>query len=310
MATDSLISQAFILGAGLGTRLRPLTNFLPKPLVPVWNAPLISFAFDHLLHDLGTRHFMVNTHHAAGKYDELFPDKTYRGCRLEFRHEEVLLDTAGGLDNIRDWLPENAPFLVYNGDILTDLPLATAVEAHHRSGNLVTLILRSGGANSNVAFDTRTGKVTDMRNALQTQSTELFQFTGIYIVEPRFLSYLKPGKIESVVLPFLKAIQNEQKVGGVVIDTGRWSDLGDIPSYLAALELLAHTNFPSFGLEPNKCRIHPSAKIHETAVIDSTSSIGAEATIGAGTEVTRSVIWPQSVVGANEKIVDRVVLPF
>ena len=65
--------QAFVLGAGLGTRLRPLTEFLPKPLVPVCNRPLINYAFDHLMADLGVSRFLVNTHHCPDAYSEHFP---------------------------------------------------------------------------------------------------------------------------------------------------------------------------------------------------------------------------------------------
>jgi len=309
MPNQPTISHAFILGAYLGTRLRPLTEHLPKPLVPVWYSPLITYAFDHLIHDLGTEQFMVNTHHAAHKYQELFHDQTYRERPIDFRHESVLLDTAGGLDDIRDRLPKDRPFLVYNGDILTDLPLAPAVEFHQQSGNLVTLILRSGGANANVAFDSETGKVTDMRNALETNSNQLYQFTGIYLVSPRFLAYLKPGKVESIVMPFLKAIKNEHKVGGIVIDQGHWSDLGDVPSYLGALGLMATQGFPSFGLHPNKCRIHSSAKIDPSAEIDEYSTVGEGARIEAGSKLYKSCIWPTASVAQGRQVLNEVVIP-
>ena len=140
MTHQSNLSNAFILGAGLGTRLRPLTDHLPKPLVPVWNAPLITYAFDHLIHELDISRFMINTHHAAHRYNEHFPSRNYRGKELTFRHEEILLDTAGGLDNIRDWLPDSESIIVYNGDILSDLPLSDALEQHSGSGDLVTLV--------------------------------------------------------------------------------------------------------------------------------------------------------------------------
>jgi len=131
------IKKAFVLGAGLGTRLRPLTERLPKPLVPVWNRPLITYAFDHIISDLGIQDFMVNTHHCPSAYDDAFPDGKYGDASLSFRHEPVLLDTAGGIDNIRDWLGKEEPFLVYNGDILTNLPLQKAWESHQESGNSV-----------------------------------------------------------------------------------------------------------------------------------------------------------------------------
>lgn len=252
---------------------------------------------------------MINTHHAAEQYGNLFPNSEYRQRPLNFRHETTLLDTAGGIDNIRDWLPTEESFIVYNGDILTDLPLQQAAQVHNESGNLVTLVLRSDGDNCNVAFDPLTGKVNDMRNALGTNATELYQFTGIYFVSPTFLNYLSPGKIESVVEPFLKSITAEQGVGGVVVDDGHWSDLGDQPSYLGALKLMANNDFPRFGLQDNKCRIHPSATIASSASIDSLSTIGPEATIGNEAIITESVVWPYANVSNKSILAKQIVLP-
>ena len=95
------IKQAFVLAAGLGTRLRPLTDDLPKPLIPVGLKPLITFAFDHLIADLGVEEFIVNTHHCPEAYGEAFPTAEYRGRTLRFRHEPVLLDSAGGIKKHR-----------------------------------------------------------------------------------------------------------------------------------------------------------------------------------------------------------------
>src|SRR5204862_2326676 len=85
------IRTAFVLGAGLGTRLRPLTNRRPKPLIPVVNRPLISYAFDHLL-GVGVERLVVNTHWRAEAWQTAFPDSSYRGAPIAFRHEapEVL----------------------------------------------------------------------------------------------------------------------------------------------------------------------------------------------------------------------------
>ncbi|HPW22452.1 MAG TPA: sugar phosphate nucleotidyltransferase, partial [Smithellaceae bacterium] len=96
-----LIDTAFILGAGLGTRLRPLTENTPKPLLEISGRPIITYAMEHL-RAMGVRRFIVNTHHCAEKYSEAFPDNHYKGIPIIFRHEPVLLDTAGGIKNIED----------------------------------------------------------------------------------------------------------------------------------------------------------------------------------------------------------------
>ncbi len=274
--------KAFILGAGLGTRLRPLTENLPKPLVPVCNRPLITYAFDHLISDLDVGDFIVNTHHCPDEYGKAFPEGRYRDRDLQFRHEPVLLDTAGGIDNIRDWLPTDESFTVYNGDILTDLPLGDAWVRHLESGDLATLVLRSAGDELRVGFDPANGRVIDLRGLIDPDWTQRYQFTGIYFLSPEFLNFLKPGKIESVVLPLVEAVRKTNRVGGVVVDSGGWSDLGERDSYLDAL-----SRFAGFSE-----RISESSLIEEGVAIDDLSTIGAEAKIGQGASLSESVVWP------------------
>jgi aminoglycoside/choline kinase family phosphotransferase len=227
---DSKIRTAFILGAGLGTRLRPLTENLPKPLLPVGGRPLITYAMDHCL-SIGVERFIVNTHHCAEAYDKAFPGGSRRGAPILFRHEPVLLDTAGGLKNIDDLLEEAGTILVYNGDILSDLPLSQLVAAHAAGGREVTLALRSDGPIRNVCLDAR-GVTCDFRGLLGNPGVRRCLFTGIYIVEKRFLRRLTPGKVESVVPVFAEMIREAPgSVGSVVIDGGNWEDVGDMPAY-------------------------------------------------------------------------------
>ena len=304
------IRQAFVLGAGLGTRLRPLTERVPKPMIPVWNKPLLTYAFDHLIADVGVDSFMVNTHHCPEVYDEDFPDGTYSGAALTFRHEPVLLDTAGGIDNVRDWLPSgDDSFFVYNGDILTDLPLGPAIESHEKSGALVTMVLRSTGDALQVAWDEKSGRVADIRTAIGAGADlPRFQFTGIYLLRPAFLDLLTPGKIESVILPFLTAIRDHDAVGGVVIDEGRWSDLGNRTSYLdASISLAKDAGFPRYGRSEAMQRIHPEAVIDPAAIVDDASVIGPGAVVEAGAEVRDSVLWPESRVATGARITRGIV---
>ncbi len=297
------VRQAFILGAGLGTRLRPLTESLPKPLVPVWNRPLITYAFDHLICDLGVESFAVNTHHCPAAYDEAFPGGSYSSRPILFRHEPVLLDTAGGLDNLRDWLPRDEPFVVYNGDILTDLPLAPAVEQHLRSGDLATMVLRSHGEELRVGFDRDRGRVVDLRGVLAPDWPHRFQFTGIYVVSPEFLDHLTPRKTESVVLPMLEVIRTSGRIGGIVVDEGSWSDLGERGAYLGALALMVG-GFPRYGDRAvlTAGRLSAKARIAADAKIDAFSSVGDGAVVGAGAELMESVVWPGGVIAPKARL--------
>ena len=224
------IRTAFILGAGLGTRLRPWTKNIPKPLLAVRDRPLITFVMDHCL-SIGIERFIVNTHHCASAYGAAFPDGHYRGMPVIFRHEPVLLDTAGGLKNIEDLLKDDDTILVYNGDILSDLPLSSLKAAHAAGGREATLVLRSTGALRNVCLDER-DVICDFRDLLGNPGVRRCLFTGIYIVEKRFLTRLMPGKIESVIPVFLEMIRKTPgSVASIVIDTGHWEDVGDTEKY-------------------------------------------------------------------------------
>ncbi|MBU4073847.1 MAG: phosphotransferase [Proteobacteria bacterium] len=227
---EFIIRTAFILGAGLGKRLRPLTLDCPKPLLPIGGRPLITYVMDHCL-TVGVERFIVNTHHCAEAYDRAFPERSWRGWPILFRHEPVLLDTAGGLKNIEDLLDVRETLLVYNGDILSDLPLLGLLAAHKAGGREATLVLRSDGPLLNVALDAD-GAVCDLRDLLGNPGVRRCLFAGIYAVESRFLRRLTPGRIESVVPIFAEMLRERPgSVGSVLIDEGRWEDVGDPEAY-------------------------------------------------------------------------------
>lgn len=303
------MQKAFVLGAGLGTRLKELTEFLPKPLIPVYQRPLISFAFEHLRR-AGATEFIVNTHHCADAYHDHFPESHYKGNPLHFAHEEILLETGGGIDNVADHL-RGGDFIVYNGDILTDLPLAPAIAAHNASDNLVTLVLRSSGEALHIALNPAGGKITDISNRLLSGHAGKYQFTGIYICRPEFLERLYHGEKHSVILPFCDIIRDGHRLGGVVCDEGNWWDLGARETYLDAHAAIDSSDFPLYGSREEaaawKQRIHPSADISPDADIDDKSFVGRHAVIGQGARISNSLIWPNARVETNAALTNCIV---
>ena len=230
--SPSTITTAFILGAGLGTRLRPLTDACPKPLLPVRGRPLITYAMDHLL-AAGVKRFIVNTHHCAAAYEKAFPESCWRGFPIQFRFEPVLLNTGGGLKNIEDLLENDSALWVYNGDILTDLPLKRLLDGHREGGREVTLALRTTGSPRNVSLDAQ-GRICDFRFTLGRTAAQHGLFTGLYLVERRFLQMLHPGGREDVVAVFIDMVRKEPgAVHHVIIDAGTWHDIGSPEAYEA-----------------------------------------------------------------------------
>ncbi len=250
-----MLKTAFVLGAGLGTRLRPITNTVPKPMVPVWGKPLITFAFDHLIAELDIERFIVNTHHCPDAYAEAFPEQLYRNRELVFRHEPTLLDTGGGIANIRDLVPDDQSLIIYNGDILADFSLTQLRAAHHANGEeWTTLAVRTSGPALQVGIDISDGKIHDIRGILSKEkqiSTDRLtntQFTGVYIMGPAALSVLPPvDEPFSIVGEWMAGIRSGQNPHACIIDDGQWHDLGTIDALKEAHELLRHSEFPKYG---------------------------------------------------------------
>ncbi|MFN0125422.1 MAG: sugar phosphate nucleotidyltransferase [Verrucomicrobiales bacterium] len=291
MSGNSLPTHAFVLGAGLGTRLRPLTERRPKPLIPVWHRPLITYAFDHLL-GFGIQHLIVNTHWCPEAYDRAFPGRSWRGHPLTFRHEPVLLETAGGIANVADLLPGDRSFWVYNGDILATGQLQPALQYHLQSNDIATLVLRSHGSECVVAFDPAARRVHDLRHLLRSGRPATHQFTGIYLCRPEFLDFLTPGKIESSRTIFLDIIRRTGRLGGIVCDDGEWLDLGDRASYLDAHRRIAPhpppTAPPRVTLR-GTCAIAPDASVEPGAILED-CVVWSGARVRAGACLTRCIV--------------------
>ncbi len=287
-----MIRTAFVLGAGLGTRLKALTTSRPKPLIPVANVPLIEFAFQHVL-AAGVQRLVVNTHWRAERYAEFFPHADYRGAALTFRHEAPeVLETAGGIWNVRDLLG-GEPFLVYNGDILTTLDLHAAIAAHEAAGSEVTMVLRSSGGPLQVAFDAASGRVRDIGGRVDAAAGPRFLFSGIYLVNPEFIARIPAGEKISVVPIFCDMIRAGARLGGVVLDDGVWWDLGDRTNYLAV-----HRD-PLALRESAAPWIHPAATVHPTAQISGFTAIGRGAEIGADARLHDCLIWNDAQIAAG-----------
>ncbi len=308
------LPRAFVLGAGLGKRLRPLTEAVPKPMVPVFQKPLITFAFDHVRAALGIRQIIVNTHHRPESYTERFAGQRYEDITLTFRFEPELLETGGGIKNIEDLLKgQEEPLLVYNGDILTDLPLGKLLEHHLALGRpAATLALRQGGGPQQISFDEGSGQVIDIRGRLQPGREGNALFSGLYLVEPRFIKdELRAGEIESVVEAFLRVIENgRDSIGGVFLDEGQWWDLGTREQYTGVHRELPAIAFPStYKASPPgwKKPVHENALIHPTAQLHGSCIIGAGAQIGERAVLADTIVWPGAEVAAEAQLNDCIV---
>ena len=308
---SAAVRTAFLLCAGWGQRLQPLTNQIPKPLVPICGVPLCEFALSRIA-SLGVERIVINTHRLADEFIRLFPEyprpSRYQGVPVLFRHEPVLLETAGGLKNIEDLLLPG-PVLVHNGDILAELDLAALCDAHTKSGALCTLALRSSGGPLQVGFDAGSGLVTDIRGELGS-SAPRFLYTGVCVVEPALLSRIPAGEPLSFVPVWLDALRAGERIGGVILDGGVWRDIGNMEEYLRVHADLAsgavRIASPSGDADWPQWRM-PGVSVGKNASLAGWNWLGPDCQVREGAKVENSVLWAGAVVESGARVSSSVV---
>ena len=292
---DVPLKSAFVLGAGLGTRLRPLTATRPKPLMPVFGKPLITFALDHL-RSIGIESFVINTHHLPAQFEELFGSGEYAGRRVKLVHEPVLLETGGGIKNAERWIG-NGAFIVYSGDILTDIDVAALVEEHFRRNNDVTLALRRTGLASGVAF--RDGKVLDI-GGKRGQPGE-YDFANVSVWNAAIYARIPTGTKISFVPVLVEWMAQGGRIGGLALEERQWFNIGSRAEYLAVHRFIAEKSWkPDYVNAPGwPAGVAPSAAIASTARISGTTAIGTGAVVGEGAVLEDCILWENAEIASG-----------
>jgi mannose-1-phosphate guanylyltransferase len=239
--------KAVVLCAGLGTRLRPLTNSWPKPAMPLLGQPLLRYSLG-LLRRAKAQWVGINTHHLPKIMEAVAGSECRRaGIDVELTRERVIQGTAGGIRAFRKWLKDDV-FLVINGDTLFSFELEPLLSAHRTSGALATMILMTmpaGERYAAVEMD-RDGRVWRIAGkGVETAELEPWHFTGVHILNPEifdFMSRAGPEDINHDVYP--RILQQGRVIRGHVV-SGCWSDLGTAARYLRTQGDLLSGRMPS-----------------------------------------------------------------
>jgi len=309
-----------ILAAGLGTRLRPFTKTVPKPLLPVANRPLLEYTLA-LLAGAGITEVIINTHHLAEEMEEGLRRAETSGVKVHLSRERRILGTGGGPKKAAPFL-EGDTFLVLNGDFLIDIDLRDVISFHRESASKATMVLREDdGGGIFIDGEGRIRQFLEPGRAPDRSWTRT-GFTGIHVLEPEVLKLIPrntPWEINLQVYP--EILRRGWRTGGF-LHSGYWREAGDPEGYLAAnLEILfagagSLTRRPDSGtLDPPRQGLSPPVLLGEGVFLEPGSRlgpgavIGPGARIGRGAQVRRSVILEGTDIPDGEVVVEEIRSP-
>jgi mannose-1-phosphate guanylyltransferase len=322
-----------VLAAGLGTRLRPLTEAWPKPAIPLLGQPLFRYNLA-LLRGAGVTHLGINTHHLPDVMRACAEAECARaGVQLEVVHEPVIQGTGGGIRGLRHFLSGDH-FLVLNGDILFSLPLGPVVEAHRASGAAATMVLLPMPAGETfAAVEVDPGGLVRRIAGHGPGGERLapWHFTGVHVMSPAVFDFMRgdgPEDINREV--YVRMLEAGLPIRGHVA-TGYWSDLGTPSRYLAAQRDLLFGQVPllPFGdadpfaalervqagwISPGAATagagmagpVHVSsgAVVRPGAKLGSAVHVAPGAEVGEGTRLNRVAVFPGTRVAPGEELVE------
>ena len=313
--------KAFVLAAGYGQRMRPITDSLPKPLLPVGNLPLIGYALN-LLRFHNIRDVIINTHHLGGILREELGEGEKWGLNLSFSEEDEILGTGGALRKMKHEL-QDGTFILLNSDSIIDLDLDAVLATHRKSGNLVTLVLRKDPHQKSfgeieVDQERRVRRIVgsgDFEGELES-----YMFTGVHIIEPALLDHI-PSETFSCIIrgAYTHALLNDEKIGAHIMD-GFFADAGTPERYLnvhqAALGNLFElkhvspfANLTNRGDKGSMIGLGEGVELGEGAKLVAPVILGSFSKVGSGCVVGPNVVTGEGVILEKEShIRDSVIM--
>lgn len=247
--------KAMVLAAGLGTRLRPLTDNRPKALVEVAGRTLLEITITRL-RSFGVNQAIVNVHHFANMVVDYLKANNNFGMRIEVSHEDVLLDTGGGLKNTAWFFLDSVgskaePFLLHNVDVISSIDLGRMVQAHKESQSLATLAVQKRESSRQLLFDTRgtlcgrrAGRDREPEIVRTEPNLEPLAFSGIHVISPRLLTLMTEGGVFSIIDAYLRLAGEGERISAFHADEYYWRDLGKPESVRQAAEDLRENVCP------------------------------------------------------------------
>lgn len=237
--------KAMILAAGLGTRLRPLTDHRPKALVEVAGHTLLEIALERL-RAFDVREVIVNAHHCANMIQDFLKANDNFGMRIEVSREDDLLDTGGGLKKAAHFFLEDGrnldePFILHNVDVISTIDLARMMRCHVEQHALATLAVQDRITSRYLLFDgqgqlcgRRAGRDGENELVRPAVDAQALAFSGVHIISPRLLAKIEEEGAFSIITTYLRLAAQGERIIAFRADAYDWCDVGRPESLLRA----------------------------------------------------------------------------
>ena len=234
--------RAMILAAGFGTRMRPLTDRLPKALVPVAGRPLIEYAL-LFVKSHGIEEVVINLHHLGHLLRDALGDGSAYGLRITYSPEDPILDTGGGIKNAQPFL-DGEPFLVLNADTILDFDLTAFLATHRQTQAIGTLLLRPNPDEMTYGLieTDRTGAIRRIRGEPSEMEVQQplsdFMFTGCQVLAPRIFDYMPQGRAFSTTHEFYPQLIRRGETLQGFLHPGAWMVVDDTEGVARATQAI------------------------------------------------------------------------
>jgi mannose-1-phosphate guanylyltransferase/phosphomannomutase len=318
--------KAFVLAAGVGTRLRPLTSNIPKPMIPILDKPVLHYTFSNLW-KYGFTDACVNTYYMSDIITDYF-GKNKTGIRIEFSKEKTLLGTAGAIKKKEDFFDDT--FVVMSGDGFSDVNLKKVLEFHKKKKSLATIVLKKVLSRFEYGIAV-TNKSGEIKKFVEKPSwSDVFNDevnTGIYVFEPEIFNYIPKDTFFDFSMDLFPLMMKKgKKIFGYLMDE-YWTDIGNIFEYKkgvfdvldgklnldlglinASGKYISKTAKIDKSVKINgPCFIGDNVTIEEKSVIKPYSVISDNVKIGKNTVIERTIIWENSIVGISAEIINSII---
>lgn len=309
---EKQVTKAMIMSAGIGSRLEPLTLFVPKPLIPVANRPVMDILFENLK-NIGITDVIANTYYLADRIIDRYKSNNL-GINFNYIKEETLSGTAGGLKKCQNFFKKGDTFVVLSGDGLTNADIQKGIEAHLASNAVATIgikkIPHEEVSHFGVVVTDEKGFIKEFQEKPPVEEAKSnYINTGIYIFNYEIFDYIP----ENTFYDFAKNVFPELlKTCGINTFeiSGYWTDIGTIAQYKQShkdlFEGLCKFNHAPIQ-EQNDSKYISQSAIPENTVFEGVSTIGSDCKIGKNVTIKNCIIWDNVEIADNIELQDSII---